>query len=236
MKTHRCFLYAILFGVLATVLSAPVDAAPSPKEKDLGTFGSWRAYAYDEGGQTVCYMVTTKTVQTKGPAKRTAPYLMITHRPVEASTDVFSYGAGALLDAKHGVKLEVGKTDFDLFSVRDTAWSRDALTDHKVAAALRNSARAQVVGISSQNRITPINDVFDLTGALQAYRVINKACGLADVESPQPIAKKAAAQKPVATKKPTPRKSAVKKTSAKKKAAKHLPAQKPVAAQANPSN
>lgn len=230
MRMRRRFIYAVLLAVLTTVYSAPARATTQPfKERDLGTFGTWRTYAYDEGGQTVCYMVTTKTVQAKGPAKRTAPYLMITHRPVEASTDVFSYGAGALLDAKHGVKLEVGKTDFDLFSVRDTAWARDALTDHKLAAALRNAARAQVVGISSQNKIATINDVFDLTGALQAYRAINKACGLADVESKKPAAKKTVIKKHAAAKNPALRKSVVKKTSAKKKAAKQLPAQKPAA-------
>ena len=163
-------------------LSAFLTAAhPSfAKEKTLGSFGAWRAYSYDEGGQTVCYMVTTKTLKSSGPKKRATPYLMITHRPVEASTDVVSYGAGTLIDSRRGIKLHVGKTIFDLFSVRDTAWARDSLTDHKLATALRNAPKTQATGFPDKKGISAINDLFDLTGAPLAYHAISKACGLPD--------------------------------------------------------
>ena len=225
MKKSQRFRYAALLAVLMTAFVMPVGAMGANTEKDIGSFGSWRTYTYDEGGQTVCYMVTTKTIKSKGPSKRVAPYLMITHRPVEASTDVFSYGAGTLLDAKHDVHVQIDKTSFDLFSVRDNAWARDALTDHKLATALRGAASAQVFGISSQGRIETISDQFDLTGALPAYRAIGKACGLPDVEVKKaevkkPVAKKGAVQKPV-VKKPIFKKPTTNNTPSKKTISAH---------------
>jgi hypothetical protein len=157
----------------------------------LLSFGVWNAYANNEGGQLVCYMVTTNAVKSIGPAKRTTPYLMITHRPTEASRDVISYGGGAMLNAKRGVRLHVGKDIFDLFSVRDTAWARDALTDHKIAAALRKTATVTLTAFADKKGHQPIKDNFALTGTDAAYRAIGKACG-----SPEPALQKPAAAKP----------------------------------------
>lgn len=203
MIRRWCMKIWILFAVLGTALPSSAFAIEKSKEKDLGGFGVWRAYQRDEGGQTVCYMVTAKmppasgvSSNAKGSKKKVrTPYVMITHRPVEASSDVFSYGAGAMLDTKHSVTLRIGKEGFDLFAVRDTAWARDALTDHKIAKAVRGSAVAQVSGILSENQAASFNDKFSLNGALEAYRAIGKACGLADVGE-----KKKSTVKPVARK------------------------------------
>jgi hypothetical protein len=175
--------------------SFPVAA----KEKPLGVFGVWNAFTYEQGGQTVCYMVTTKTVKSAGPAKREGPYLMITHRPIEGSIDVFSYGAGTLLDPKRDVSLRAGKSAFDLFAARDVAWARDAQTDHKLAAAIKNAATAETKAIPAK-RGKAIDDVFDLKGAAAAYNAIGKACGLPGESPkkspPKTVPKKPAPQKP----------------------------------------
>jgi hypothetical protein len=186
-------IFFALFALLALVYPAVA------KEKALGSFGVWNTYANNDGGQMVCYMVTTNTVKSTGPAKRTSPYLMITHRPTEASRDVISYGAGANLNAKRGVRLHIGKDAFDLFSVRDTAWARDALTDHKIAAALRKTATVTLTAFADKKGHQPIKDSFALTGTDAAYRAIGKACGY-----PEAAPHKAIPAKP---KKPYPAKS-----------------------------
>jgi hypothetical protein len=170
-------------------------ATSAAKEKNLGVFGAWHTYSYNEAGQTVCYMVTTKTLQSSGPKKHGMPYLMITHRPIEASTDVVSYGAGTMVNARHGVKMTVGKNVFDMFSVRDTSWTRDAQTDHKLAAAIRTAPTAQATGLPDKKAGKAIKDQFDLTGALAAYHAIGKACGLPGETPKKPIIKKKTAAK-----------------------------------------
>jgi hypothetical protein len=207
----------ILFALIAVFAAVPAFAL-NLQEKLLGSFGAWQPYTSDEGGQMVCYMVTTKTNKTTGPKKRAAPYLMITHRPIEASTDVVSYGAGVALDAKRGVKIQVGSKAFDLFSVRDTAWARDSLTDHKLASALRNATTAQASALSDQKGTSHISDQFDLAGMAAAYHSIGEACGLPDATS-----KKAAAAKLL------PKKVVVKKAVMKNHVVKNVAAKKIVA-------
>lgn len=171
---------AVLIAFFTASFAVSAGAAPSAKEKDLGRFGAWHAYSYNEGGQSVCYMVATKLVKSAGPKKRATPYLMITHRPVEASTDVVSYGAGTFIDSKRGARIHIGKSVFDLFSVRDTAWARDSRTDHKLAAAIRNAPIAQIDSFPGKKGAKKITDQFDLSGAASAYHAIGKACGLPD--------------------------------------------------------
>ena len=165
---------AFLIAVAAAAFSMPVFA----KEKDLGHFGTWHAYSANEGGQTVCYMTTTK-MRLPIAHKRAQPYLMITHRPIEASTDVVSYGAGAILEKRRSPKMLVGQTSFELFSVRDIAWARDALTDHRITQAILRVRSAQISAfLTYKTGEKPINDTFDVMGAADAYRAIGKACGL----------------------------------------------------------
>jgi len=184
---------AALFLLCVTLYASPAFAATSTKEKSLGVYGVWHAYSYNESGQTVCYMVTTKTLTSSGPKKRSAPYLMITHRPTEASIDVISYGAGTLLNTKRDVKITIGKSTFNFFSVRDTAWARDSQTDHRVAAAIKNATVAQAGGVADVKGTKTIGDKFDLTGAALAYHAIGKACGLPDETLKKPTIKKKAA-------------------------------------------
>jgi hypothetical protein len=191
MRTHRHIdrLKAGLLGVLVLAISLIISGRAVAKDTDLGSFGVWRAYAYEEGGQNVCYMVTTKEIKAKGKQPRIR-YLMVTHRPVEGSADVFSYGAGVALDTKHGVTARLGKDSYDLFSARDTAWARDAMTDHKIAAAIRKNSEAHIVSIPSQSRASSLSDRFSLTGAHQAYNAINRACGIPEVGGKATSAKK----------------------------------------------
>ncbi|MGB9151808.1 MAG: invasion associated locus B family protein [Alphaproteobacteria bacterium] len=190
MTARGLWRQVILLAMLVASCAVPAFAASAMREKTLGTFGAWRAYTYNEGGQTVCYMVTTKVVTSTGPKKRATPYLMITHRPIEASTDVVSFGAGMRIDSKHGVAIHIGKSLFELFSVHDTAWARDARTDHKLAAAIKNTPTARIISFPEKKDTKEVVDQFDLSGSPAAYHAIGKACGLPDEmpRKPKPAA------------------------------------------------
>ncbi len=210
----------VAYALLIAVTAAGSATAAEPK-KSLGKFGLWRTFAYEEGGQTVCYMVTTKMVKPTAKAKERTPYLMITHRPVEGSTDVFSYGAGVDLDSKHGAEIGIGKESYELFSVKKNAWAREPMTDHKIAKAIRTSATAVLTGIPAQRRARTVRDRFSLKGAAEAYRAIGKACGVPDYER-QAEVKKKKAEKPVAKKPATKKPVAKKKTTSKKAVSKSV--------------
>ncbi|MDR3450896.1 MAG: hypothetical protein P4M15_14350 [Alphaproteobacteria bacterium] len=169
-----------LLALLLVIWPAALQAKTlgETRDKALGTFGAWRTWRSNDGGQEVCYMTATRVLKSTGP-QRGQRYLMITHRPVEASTDVFSYGAGDMLEGRHGARLTAGKKTFELFSVRDIAWARDSMTDHAIAAALRKDATARLTGyVTVKKHLRPVSDTFDLTGANAAYAAIGRACGL----------------------------------------------------------
>lgn len=162
-------------------------AATNSDQKSLGTFGLWSTYTYNDGNQPVCYMVKTSHFPKSKTFKRGTAYVMITHRPAEGSKDVFSYKSGYNFKPVNDVKVRVGKSEFSLFTDKDTAWSRDTATDHALATAIRNGKSMIVTGVPAKQGITPVTDTLDLKGAAEAYYAIGKACGL-DVEVPKAAA------------------------------------------------
>jgi hypothetical protein len=175
---------------LAALLAMPAQAAGP---KSLGKSGFWSSYSLGEGKQAVCYMsLSAKPPQPKNvskAAKRGEVVLMITHRPAEDATDVVSYTAGLKFKPSSDVALKIGAKQFDLFTQGDTAWSRDAATDHALAAAIRAGQSLTITGVAASG--APIADTLNLKGADAAYVTVGKACGL-KVEEPKPAPKKPA--------------------------------------------
>ncbi|MDX2027815.1 MAG: invasion associated locus B family protein [Alphaproteobacteria bacterium] len=170
-----CFLCA--FG-------APALAAQPGAQKSLGVFGAWNTYSYTEHSQPVCYMALNVRLPKNKKIKRGAAYLTITHRPVENSKDVVSYTSGYNFKTASEVELRIAKDSFNLFTQKDTAWSRDAASDRAVTKAIRNAKSLTLIGIPSQG--PSVTDTLDVKGADAAYRAISKACGYALEKEPAP--------------------------------------------------
>lgn len=182
----RSFL-TLLVGV--SILSGVgMSSALAEPPKSLGKFGYWAAYATQEGENKVCYMsITAAAPEKKGSkTKRGNVVLMITHRPTEGSTDVISYAAGTKFKSSSDATFKIGGQDFNLFTQGDTAWARDAVGDHAIAAALRKAQSLTVLGTTSGG--AAIADTVNLKGVADAYYAIGTACGL-QVEKPKTAAK-----------------------------------------------
>jgi invasion protein IalB len=170
----------------------------TPAEKDMGDFGSWRAFRVIEKGQHVCYMVArlsgsnadvqaeksmkgkkAKNKKAAAPAPREAPreaYAMLTFRPAESMAPVFNYNAGALLKEGAETAVAMGKEKFSLFNAGDSAWARTAMIDRDIAAHLSKGGAMQITAVSVKGG--SLRDKFDLKGADGAYRKIATACGI----------------------------------------------------------
>lgn len=181
---------------------AKTDPPKAAAPKQLGVFGNWKAFAYG-GDKPVCYMTMAVHFPANKKIKRADAYLMITHRPGENTKDVVSYTAGYSYKASSDVDVVIGKKTFNLFTQKDTAWSRDAATDHAIATAMRNNASLKITGTPGSKGVSAVSDTINLKGSGAAYDAISKACGY-PVETPKPAAKKAPAKKAPATKKKTP--------------------------------
>lgn len=170
-------------------------------QKALGTFGKWRAFSFEEQGQTVCYMALPILAAKQKGFNRGASRLTITHRPSENTRDVVSFTAGYSLKPGSDVKINIGKASFSLFTAQSSAWTRDPATDRALATTLRHATSMTVTGTPAKQNASAMTDAVDLSGADNAYRAMSKACGIE-----VPIEKR-------------PTKSAAKKTEVKKKKA-----------------
>ncbi len=174
------------------VLSPALAQQQNSAQKSLGTFGVWQAFAYKENDAPVCYMVKEAKFPTVKNAKmkRGPAFLMITHRPGENTKDVVSFVAGYNFRPATDVDITIGKETFDLFTSKDTAWSRDSKTDHALAAAIRNGGFMKVSATPAQTNMKNMTDNLDLKGAAAAYQAIGKACGYEADAAPKAVAPK----------------------------------------------
>ncbi len=194
------------FFIILAVLGLSTASAFAADPDVLGKFGFWTAYSLTENKQVVCYMSIMARSPQPQKSKRGDVVLMITHNQTESTTDVVSYTAGMKFKPGSEVIIDVGGKQFNLFTQSDTAWSRDAATDHALTAALRNGATASVTGMAANGK--KIADTVNLKGGLAAYKAISKAC---NVPFKEPAKSKTSAKTPTRTLAKTPAKTTPKK-------------------------
>lgn len=164
----------LLFVVgLMLVFAGSAEAAEAKK---IGTYGNWTAYTYTENDATVCYMAASPSSTAGDYSRRGDVFAMITHRPSEKTTNVFSYLAGYEYKRDAPVTVTIDGAATVLIGAGEVAWTPDDATDRKLTEALRHGKKMTVQGLSSRG--TETKDTFSLTGSGSAYAAIGKACGI----------------------------------------------------------
>lgn len=158
------FLVAGAFGAVA---AEPVLLKES---------GDWSAYVLSEGGQKICYMVSSPVKMEGKYGSRGNVYVMITHNVTENTRDTFSFISGYTYKDKSSVTASVDGKSFDLFTQADTAWTPDASVDIEIVKSLKKGSKLVIEGASARGNAT--KDTFSLKGSGEAYKEISKACDL----------------------------------------------------------
>lgn len=167
--------YAALAALL--LLSFSPLAAQASDPVNLGTFGKWEAYEFEEpGGGKVCYMMAKPDKDEGDYKKRGEIVALITHRPAEGTKNVFSYMSGYSYKKGADVNLTIDGKKFTLFTQNDMAWAADAAADTALTNAIQKGSNMVVQGVSGKG--TKTKDTFSLKGSTKAYETITKACGL----------------------------------------------------------
>jgi Invasion associated locus B (IalB) protein len=157
-------------------LLAFTSPALASEQKEIGTFGVWSAYVFEENGGKVCYMAAKPEKAEGKYSKRGDVVAMITHRPAEGTKNVFSYMSGYGYKKGSDVNLMVDAKKFTLFTQNDMAWAADAGADTNIAEAIKKGSKMVVKGVSGKG--TETKDSFSLKGSTKAYEAITTACGL----------------------------------------------------------
>jgi invasion protein IalB len=164
---------SLLLSALLTCFALPAFAA---EQVEIGTFGVWSAYTFEENGNTVCYMAANPAKSEGKYSKRGEVVAMVTHRPAENTKNVFSYMAGYGYKKGSDVLITIDGKKFKLFTQNDMAWAADPAADTNLAAALQKGSKMIVEGTSTKG--TKTKDTFSLSGSTKAYEAISKACGV----------------------------------------------------------
>jgi hypothetical protein len=152
---------------------ASASPAGTPSER-LGAAGAWTAYAYSEKSGKVCYMTGEPTKTEPPGTKRKRPLVMVTHRPGEKVTNVVSFAEGYPLKEGSDVSLDIGGSNFGLFTKGDTAWARTAELDKSIVETMAKGKQATAKGTPQKGPVT--TDTYSLSGFAQTLALIDKAC------------------------------------------------------------
>lgn len=164
---------------MGTAMGIAVFGAASAQAADpqlIGTFGSWTAYSFQEGGNKVCYMAAQPRKAEGDYTRRGDIFALVTHRPGENSLNVVSIVAGYTYRDGSEADLRIGRTSFTLFTHGDRAWTRTSEADTQITEAIRKGSEMVVRGTSGRGTAT--TDTYSLSGSSAAYEAISRACNV----------------------------------------------------------
>lgn len=177
-KNPQCRLPTVAGSCCLAAALAWLALLPPASAQDienLGEFGNWGAYAFDEQGEKACFMASRPVKDEGDYEKRGEIFAIVTHRPADKSRDVVSLEAGYKYKAESPVKVSIDGKDFNLAPHEETAWAGDEV-DRALVAAMKAGNLMVVEGVSARG--TETKDTYSLKGFTKAYQTIGKACGV----------------------------------------------------------
>ncbi len=161
--------------IVCSLILASVSVVNAEQPKILGESGDWTAWAYNEGGNQICYMSSTPKKDEGKYSKRGDIYVIITHRPAEKSFDEVSFIAGYTFKSGTPMTIKIGNKIFkNTFTEGDKAWMVSNAEDKNLIAAMKRGDRMIVDGTSSRGTAT--KDTYSLKGFTSAYNTISAKC------------------------------------------------------------
>ena len=164
-----------IFVLALAVVALPCWAGKDPGLENLGTFGDWTAYSYNDEGSKICYIASQPTKSSGKYTKRDDVFLMITHRPDEKTFNVINVVAGYTYQKGSVPTLAIDKKKaVSLVSHENTAWAKDAKADKTLVEQMKAGSTGVLKGKSKRGTLT--TDTFSFKGFSKAYQKINEAC------------------------------------------------------------
>jgi invasion protein IalB len=168
---RRTCLRTFLLPAFLAISAIPASA----QQKDLGTFGDWRAVVDGSGNKRICY-IGSAPKKTEGKyTTRGETHFLVTDRPADKVKGEVSVAAGYAYKDGKDAEADVDGKKFKLFTSGGNAWAYDAGADKAMVGALKAGKQLIVRGTSSRGTAT--TDTYSLSGFSAALAAIDKACG-----------------------------------------------------------
>jgi invasion protein IalB len=155
---------------------AAVAQSPTAGAQLLGQFGDWGAYSASPGGKKICFALAKPTSsETNPPGRPRDPaWLFVSTRPAEKVKEEVSVIIGYPFKANSDAVVEVGSTNFAMYTQNDGAWVKNAAEEARLIEAMRRGADVTVKGESGRG--TKTTDRFSLKGVAQALDRAAQEC------------------------------------------------------------
>ncbi len=144
---------------------------------ELGRFGAWKAFSFDEAGGKgkVCFMSATPEKQEGQFTKRGDVAFFITHWAAEGTRDVISVSIGYPFKKGSTLDVTIDGQSYKMVTDGEMAWTSNSADDAAISAAVRRGSKLVIKGTSQRGTIT--TDTYSLKGSGAAYKSISGACG-----------------------------------------------------------
>ncbi len=168
-STRKALLHpaAIAASLLAATAAAHAD------QKVLLENGAWRAVEATQGGEHVCFVISSPTTRAPADLKRDPGNLFVTTKPAREGGSEVSIRFGYRLAAGPHTMTIDGRA-FPLMPQGETAWLQSA-GDEKTALSLFRSGRdLQISARSGRGNATV--DTYSLIGFSAAFDALERQC------------------------------------------------------------
>jgi len=142
----------------------------------IAEFGDWGAYTAAPGGKKICFALAKPASSETSPPNRPRDpaWLFVSTRPAEKVREEVSVIFGYPLKANSDATVEIGSTNFAMYTQNDGAWVKNAAEEARLVEAMRKGTEITVKGESSRG--TRTIDKFSLKGVVQALDRAAQEC------------------------------------------------------------
>jgi invasion protein IalB len=172
----RGFLFSLISAAALLSAASIGPARAQSAAQLLGEFGAWGAYTATPNGRKVCFaLAKPASSETVPPGRPRDPaWLFVSTRPAEKVREEVSVIIGYPFKANTDATIEVGSTNFAMYTQNDGAWVKNAAEEARLVEAMRKGAEVVVKGESGRG--TKTIDKFSLKGVVQALDRAAQEC------------------------------------------------------------
>lgn len=165
-------------AIAVAMLITPAAQAQSTSTNQVATSTAWSVFEDNDPRECWAVSAPTESVNTKDgrvvAVRRGDVLLMTFFRPGAGVQGQITFTGGYPFAGGSTVNLNIGGTQFELFTEGEWAWPASAADDAQVLAAMKRGADAVLTARSGRGTVT--KDTFSLLGYTAAVEEAEKRC------------------------------------------------------------
>ncbi len=170
--------YSRVFGVVAALMTGSFAHAQETTDNRVAANTDWSVFVEDN--PTECWGVSApkETVNTRDgqvvQARRGEILLFVFYRPNASVSGQVAFTGGYPFASGSTATLDIGGTQFQLFTEGEWAWPATPEDDARIVAAMKRGSGAVITAQSGRGTVT--KDTFSLLGFTAAVEEAAKRC------------------------------------------------------------